>query len=44
METIANSWKLNPLEEKVIIWRVLNLYEQEFLSELSMVEDMANLL
>ena len=43
-ETIANSRKLDPLEEEVIIRRVLDLYEQGFSPGLSVVEDMANLL
>ena len=43
-ETIANSRNLNPLEEEVIVRRVLNLYEQGFSPGLSVVEDMANLL
>jgi hypothetical protein len=43
-ETIANSRNLNPLEEQVIIRRVLDLYEQGFAPGYSIVEDMANLL
>ena len=44
METIANSRNLDPLEEEVIVRRVLDLYEQGFSLGFSMVEDMANLL
>jgi len=43
-ETIANSRKLDPLEEEVIVRRVLDLYEQGFSPGLNVVEDMANLL
>ncbi len=43
-DTIANSRNLDPLEEQVLIRRVLNLYEQGFSPGLSVVEDMANLL
>ena len=43
-ETIANSRNLDPLEEQVIIRRVLDLYEQGFSPGYGMVEDMANLL
>ena len=44
METIANSRNLDPLEEEVIVRRVLDLYEQGFSPGFSVVEDMANLL
>jgi hypothetical protein len=43
-ETIANCRKLDPLEEQVIVRRVLELYEQGFSPGYDMVEDMANLL
>lgn len=43
-DTIANSWDLSLLEKNVIFKRGLDLYEQEFLPALSVVEDMANLL
>jgi len=43
-EIIANSRNLDPLEEDVIIRRVIDLYEQGFSPGLSLVEDMANLL
>jgi hypothetical protein len=44
IETITNSRNLSPFEKQVIIRRVLDLYEQGFASEYSIVEDMANLL
>jgi hypothetical protein len=44
IETITNSRNLSPLEEQVIIRRILDLYEQGFTPEYSMMEDIANLL
>jgi hypothetical protein len=41
---VANSRKLDPLEEQVIVRRVLDLYEQGFSPGYDMVGDMANLL
>lgn len=43
-DTVANSRNLDPLEEEVIVRRVLDLNKQGFSPGLSAVEDMANLL
>jgi hypothetical protein len=43
-ETITNSRKLDPLEEQVIVTRVLDLYGQGFSLGYDVVEDIANLL
>jgi hypothetical protein len=43
-DSIANSRNLDPLEEQVIVRRVLDLYEQGFSPGYDVVEDMANLL
>jgi hypothetical protein len=43
-ETITNSRNLSPLEEQVIVRRVLDLYEQGFAPGYNVVEDMVNLL
>ena len=42
-ETIANSRNLDPLEEEVIIRRVLNLYNQGFSPGLNIIENITNL-
>src|SRR5512140_472598 len=41
-ETVPNSRNLTPLEEEVIVRRVLDLYEQGFSPGYDLVEDMAN--
>jgi hypothetical protein len=43
-DIIPNSRKLNPIEEEVIVRRVLDLYEQGFSPGYDIVKDMANLL
>ncbi len=43
-DVIANSRNLDPLEEQVIVQRVLDLLEQGFSPGYDMVEDLANLL
>ena len=43
-ETLPNNRNLDPIEEQVIVRRVLDLYEQGFAPAYSVVEDMANLL
>src|SRR5947209_2287660 len=43
-DTIANSRKLDLLEEEVIVRRVLDLYEQGFSPGYDIVRDIANLL
>jgi hypothetical protein len=43
-DIIANSRKLDSLEEEVIVHRILDLDEQGFSPGLNMVEDIANLL
>jgi hypothetical protein len=43
-EILPNSRNLDPIEEQVIVRRILDLYEQGFAPAYSVVEDMANLL
>jgi hypothetical protein len=43
-DTLANSRNLSPLEEEVIVRRVLDLYEQGFSPGYDIVKDMADLL